>query len=272
MARVAPVRFASVRRAPVRFAPARLAPLKPGLGQVHPAKGQFGMHREAAEHGDGGLDVDRGSIEFIDVLDRFSAFLLGWLRLSIFWKPGLVLVERSAVHPDEGAQDLDDGGLVSVPTRVVRNLLQGVDAAQADIEVVVAELLDGLGVAVGEMPSLGQFEGASGDPIDPAVQPEGSQGAQPNEPRQERCPRGGDGVEPNVLGILSTAGGPVQRRHTLPPQPHEPAEQQHDASDAQHRPDGRAPTPPRTMLVCHGDGCTACPESPPILANLTLPQ
>src|SRR5688572_9850833 len=43
---------------------------------------------------------------------------------------------------------------------------------RADIEVVVAELLDGLGVAVGEMASFGQLEGASGDPVDPAVQPE----------------------------------------------------------------------------------------------------
>ena len=177
------------------------------------------------------------------------------------------------MHPDEGAQNLDDGGLVSVLTRVVRNLLQGVDAAQADIEVVVAELLDGLGVTVGEMPSLGQFEGASGDPIDPAVQPEGSQGAQPDEPRQERCPRGGDGVEPNVLDILSTAGGPVQRRHALPPQPYKPGQQQDYASDGQ-RPANqrRRPSPRAPLLVYHGDGCTACPESPPILANLTLPQ
>ena len=61
------------------------------------------------------MDVDRRAVEFGDVLDRFLALLVGWFGESTLRKRGLVLVERSAVHPDEGAQDLDDGRLVSVP-------------------------------------------------------------------------------------------------------------------------------------------------------------
>jgi hypothetical protein len=108
------------------------------------------------------------------------------------------------------------------------------------------------------MASFGQLEGASGDPVDPAVQPERVQGAEPHEPRQPRRSGCGYGVEPSVLSILAAAGGPVQRRYTLPPQPHEPTEQQHRPGDGQNPPDRWAPTPPRaSLLVRHSGGCTA---------------
>ena len=48
-------------------------------------------------------------------------------------------------------------------------MFEGVDAAEANIEVVVAELLDGLGVAVGQVAPLGQLKRASGDLVHATV-------------------------------------------------------------------------------------------------------
>jgi hypothetical protein len=59
----------------------------------------------------------------------------------------------------------------------VDDLFQGVDRAQADVKIVVAELLDGLGVAVGDLAPLGQLHV-------PAVHPERPQGTYADEPGQ----------------------------------------------------------------------------------------
>jgi hypothetical protein len=72
------------------------------------------------------------------------------------------------------------------------DLFEGVDATEPDVEVVITELRDGLGVPVGEMTSLAKPEGSfltlfseskallgqpkalGGKPLRPAVQPEGT--------------------------------------------------------------------------------------------------
>ena len=70
----------------------------------------------------------------------------GGLRMS---------VARVAVLSDEGTEYLDDRGVVSLG--VDGDALKGVDAAQAHVEFIGgAELLDGLGVAVGELALLGE--------------------------------------------------------------------------------------------------------------------
>lgn len=55
---------------------------------------------------------------------------------------------RSGAFSNEGAENLDDGRVVS--GGVHGNAFEGIDAAQTHVEFVVAELLDGLSVAVGE--------------------------------------------------------------------------------------------------------------------------
>ena len=97
------------------------------------------------------------------------------------------------MYPNESAQDFHDGGLVSAPGGVVGDLFKGVDATKTHVELVVAQLSDGLGVPVGKLASLREFEGARGDSIDPAVQPEG---AQPDETGQQSRSGGGHGAQP----------------------------------------------------------------------------
>jgi hypothetical protein len=54
------------------------------------------------------------------------------------------------VATHEGGQDLLDGG--PIPRGIACDAFQGVDATQAKIEVLlVAELVDGLGIAVGDL-------------------------------------------------------------------------------------------------------------------------
>ena len=70
--------------------------------------------------------------------------------------PGLHWPGLAGVLADEGGQHLHDGGVV--PGGITADPLEGVDAADAHVELVRAELLDGLGVAVGHLPLAGQGE------------------------------------------------------------------------------------------------------------------
>ena len=66
----------------------------------------------------------------------------------------------AGVLPDECGEYLHHGGMVfgGIPG----DPLEGIDAADAHVELVRAELLDGLGEAVGYLSLLGQFERAPG--------------------------------------------------------------------------------------------------------------
>src|SRR5690242_7385853 len=71
-----------------------------------------------------------------------------------------------------------------------------VDAAELAVELVVAELFDGLGVSIRKLASLGQLERAGSDPVDPPGRPERAQGAQADGASEQRRLAGGDSVEP----------------------------------------------------------------------------
>jgi hypothetical protein len=62
----------------------------------------------------------------------------------------------AGVLADERGQDFDHRRVVA--GRVAGNAFQRVDAANAHVKLVGAELLDRLGVAVGHMPLLGQLK------------------------------------------------------------------------------------------------------------------
>ena len=70
--------------------------------------------------------------------------------------PGWQWPLLAGVLADERGQDLYDGRMVS--GGVAGDALQGVDAADPHVELVGAELLDRLGVAVGHLPLLGQLD------------------------------------------------------------------------------------------------------------------
>lgn len=64
------------------------------------------------------------------------------------------------VESHERGQNFDDGRLVAGAGGVDSELLEGVDPAEPDRDrVFVAELLNGPGVALGQMPALGDPEG-----------------------------------------------------------------------------------------------------------------
>jgi hypothetical protein len=130
------------------------------------------------------------------------------------------------VLPDEGTQDLHHSRLV--PLRgVLGEPFQGVDAAQAHVEVVAAQLLDGLGVAIGDVTLLGHLEGASGDPVQPAIEPERQQGTYANQPGQE-CRAGvGNRLELCILRIFTPARMAVQQWRYQPPD----QDEQHSQAD-----------------------------------------
>jgi hypothetical protein len=73
----------------------------------------------------------------------------------------LVLRGLWAVLAHEGGEHLHDGAVIA--GRVAGDALQGIDPAQAHIEPVVAELLDGLGEAIGDLPLAVQLKGSGGE-------------------------------------------------------------------------------------------------------------
>jgi hypothetical protein len=92
------------------------------------------------------------------------------------------------VLADERGEHLHHGRVVS--GRVAGDTLQGVDAADPHVEPLVrAELLDRLGVAVSDLPLLGQFEGAPRHGEVPRGEDQGSGGKQARAERHQPAPR-----------------------------------------------------------------------------------
>jgi hypothetical protein len=63
------------------------------------------------------------------------------------------------VFADERGQDFQHCGLV--PGRIVGDALWRVDAADANVELAGAELLDRRGIAVSHLPLFGEFDSAA---------------------------------------------------------------------------------------------------------------
>jgi hypothetical protein len=59
--------------------------------------------------------------------------------------------------PHKGTQYLNHGGVI--PLGILGDALQGVNPTESDSELLVAELLDGLGVPVGDVALLGYLKG-----------------------------------------------------------------------------------------------------------------
>ena len=78
----------------------------------------------------------------------------GRLRAGLFRWPWLV-----GVFADECGQDFQNCGVV--PGRIVGDALWRVDAAEANVELAGAELLDRVGVAVSHLPVFGEFDNAA---------------------------------------------------------------------------------------------------------------
>lgn len=108
---------------------------------------------------------------------------------------GFVDVRIQGGLADEGREHLHDHGVLS--GRVAGEALQVVDTAQADVELSGAELLDRLGVAVGDATLLARLEGTACD-VDVAAHVV---------PRDQRDQRDGDHQRLPVVNI--------QRRHLV---------------------------------------------------------
>ncbi|MGH3788026.1 MAG: hypothetical protein ACRDRG_16100 [Pseudonocardiaceae bacterium] len=76
------------------------------------------------------MHIDRGAFELLDVPDGVLVLLLNGLRRRRISHRRLVLKERVAMHPDEGAKDFHNGGLVFLSSGgVLGDLFEGVDTA-----------------------------------------------------------------------------------------------------------------------------------------------
>ena len=139
--RAGEVRAGEVRAGEVRAGEVRAGEVRAGevrAGEVN--RQDVALCISAADHGNGRLNVGPG-----------QSFLF---RTAGIWRrPRL-----AGVLADECGEYLHHGGVVfgGIPG----DPLEGVDAADAHVELVRAELLDGLGVAVGYLPLLGQLERA----------------------------------------------------------------------------------------------------------------
>ena len=98
------------------------------VGKVNGAALDVAKSKPAPDHGKGGLNIRPCQSQ------RVRAGRLGWRGCS-------------RVHADERAEHFHHGGVISLG--VASDALQCVDAADTDVRLVRAELLDGLGVAVG---------------------------------------------------------------------------------------------------------------------------
>jgi hypothetical protein len=109
-----------------------------GVGEVNRLK--VALRIPAPDHGNGRLNV-------------------GPCPLPIFWTAGIWWRPLLAgMLTDERGEHLHDGRVVF--GGIAGDPLEGVDAADAHVELVRAELLDGLGVAVRHLTLLGQLERA----------------------------------------------------------------------------------------------------------------
>ena len=105
------------------------------------------------------------------------------------WRSSARDVRPLTALPHEGAQHLHHGRVI--PLGILGDALQGVDATEPYRQLLLAELLDGLGVPLSDLTLLGQLKGLGRDPSglggdleNPAVQPKGQQGTYANQPSQ----------------------------------------------------------------------------------------
>lgn len=118
------------------------------------------------------------------------------LRAGLFRWPWLV-----GVFADECGQHFQNCGVV--PGRIVGDALWRVDAAEANVEVTGAELLDRLGVAVSHLPLFGEFDNAAqlrcSSCGEGSVRGQNSNviypGQRPGRVLRFLPPRGGEGIE-----------------------------------------------------------------------------
>ena len=175
--------------------------------------------------------AERGSVRFS--LGGYSLRGLGGFRLQFAdWRRG---GER---HPQVGADDVDDG--LPVCRVVLGEPFERVQAAEPDRGFVAAELLDRLGIQLGDAPLCRVKVGQAGGDLLVVLAAEGE-----HEPdrRPSSCARrqpGADGIQPRV-GLLGTrlgvaSDGQQPRRH------HEGGD--HDCGDCgKHPPPGRDRSP-----------------------------
>lgn len=105
------------------------------------------------------------------------------------------------VFADECGQDFQNCGVV--PGRIVGDALWRVDAAEANVELAGAELLDRLGVAVSHLPLFGEFDNAAqlrcSSCGEGSVRGQNSNviypGLRPGRVLRFLPPRGGEGIE-----------------------------------------------------------------------------
>jgi hypothetical protein len=169
--RAVEVRAIEVRAGEVRAVEARVGEARAGedragkdrTGKVNRLELDIAPRIPAADHGDGRLDV--GSCQS----------LLIWIA-GIWWRPRL-----AGVLTDERGEDLHHGRVVF--GGITGDPLEGVDAADAHVELFGSELLDGLGVAVGHLPFAGQGEV-------PRREQERAGGQQPGAEGEQPTPRG----------------------------------------------------------------------------------
>ena len=130
---------------------------KVGAGQVDSS--HVVLHLPAPDHGNGRLNVGPRQSHLIRIA-------------AIWWRPLL-----TGVLPDERGEHLHHGGMIfgGIPS----DPLEGVDAADAHIELVRAELLDGLGVTVRHLPLAGQGEVPRREHQRASSQQPGAKGEQP---------------------------------------------------------------------------------------------
>ena len=131
--------------------------------------------------------------------------------------------------------------------------LEGVDAADAHVELVRAELLDGLGVAVGHLALLGQLERAPGQGEVQRREDQGPGGEQARGERQEPSPGGVPcRLQQRRLGRADVMmREPVRERHEQGP--HDRG-RQHDGGDPCQPSDTRWPGRPALQHTQTLDG------------------
>jgi hypothetical protein len=100
-----------------------------------------------------------------------------------------------------------------ISLRVDSDALQGVEPAESNSELRLAELLDGLGVALGDVTLLGKPVGPSGDR-------QAAEGGQPRESGDD--PGSGRGLR--SCSILLVVHVVVQRRRHPPDQQYDPGQ------------------------------------------------
>jgi len=182
----AAVRFARARPEPLRFVPARSAPVKSAPVRSAPlrsARVRSARVRSAAFRLRGCLWLSYRTVRRPE--DGGSGLYVG-ARCPLWWLCAWLgrWPLLAGVLPDECGEHLHHGRVVfgGIPGHP----LEGVDAADAHVELVGAELLDGLGVAIGYLPLSGQVEVPCREDQGPAAN---KPSASVKEPSPRRVPR-----------------------------------------------------------------------------------